>query len=247
MSEVRFLVLGDGLLGTEMVKQTGWRYFSRKKDGIDITKTSSYINLLRKYSHVINCIGYTNTRDDTRDKHFDVNVKGAYYLAEACKGFGKKLIHISTDYVYANSTQVAKETDVPLPVANWYGQSKVMADAIIESVFPKEEDYLILRGTFKPKPYPYEKAWSNLVGNFDYVDVIASLMIKLIVNDAYGIYNVGTERKSLYTLAQQTNPDVIPHDDTYEANKYIRPYWTEMDLTKMYNFFREKGINFETP
>jgi len=242
MGEIRFLVLGDGLLGSEIVKQTGWRYFSRKKDGIDITQTSTYINLLRNYTHVINCIGYTNTRDNTRDKHFDVNVKGAYYLAEACKGFRIKLIHISTDYVYANSPDKAKETDVPLPVANWYGQSKVMADSIIQAVIPNEQEYLILRGTFKTRPYPYDKAWSNLVGNFDYVDVMASLFIKLIQNDACGIYNVGTERKSLFTLAQQTKPDVMPHDDTYETNKYIRPYWTEMDLTKMHNFFKEKGI-----
>lgn len=244
MGQVKFLVLGDGLLGTEIVKQTGWKYFSRKKDGIDITQTSTYANLLRNYSHVINCIGYTNTRDNTRDAHFDVNVKGVYYLAELCKGYRIKLIHISTDYVYANSSHPAKETDVPLPVANWYGQSKVIADNIIQSVFDKEEDYLILRGTFKKKPYPYEKAWHNLVGNFDYIDVMANLFIKLIQNGAYGIYNVGTERKSLYTLAQQTNPDVLPHDDTYEQSKYLRPYWTEMDLTKMHNFFKEKGIEY---
>ena len=243
MGEVKFLVLGDGLLGTEIVKQTGWRYFSRKKDGIDITKTSTYANLLRNYTHIINCTGYTNTRDDTRDKHFSVNVQGVYYLAELCKGFNKKLIHISTDYVYANSKHPAKETDVPLPVANWYGQSKVIADNIIQSVMMDEKDYLILRGTFKKKPYPYEKAWINLVGNFDYVDVMANLFIKLIQNDAYGIYNVGTERKNLYTLAKQTNPNVLPYDDTYETNKYIRPYWTEMDLTKMNNFFKEKGID----
>lgn len=28
---IKPLVLGDGLLGTELVKQTGWDYISRKK------------------------------------------------------------------------------------------------------------------------------------------------------------------------------------------------------------------------
>ena len=28
------LVLGDGILGSEFVKQTGWDYLSRKKDNI---------------------------------------------------------------------------------------------------------------------------------------------------------------------------------------------------------------------
>ena len=32
----RHLVLGDGLLGKELVKQTGWDYISRKKDMMDL-------------------------------------------------------------------------------------------------------------------------------------------------------------------------------------------------------------------
>lgn len=247
MRQIRFLVLGDGLLGSEIVKKTGWRYFSRKRDLIDITQTSSYANLLRNYTHVINCIGYTNTRDNTKGKHFEVNVKGVYNLAQLCKGFGNKLIHISTDYVYANSVMNASEEDVPVPLANWYGQSKAMADAMIQSVFDIEIQYLILRGTFKKRPYQYKKAWYNLIGNFDYIDVIADLMIKLIVNDAYGIYNVGTERKSLYSLALQTNPDVIPYDGFYTSESYegLRPYDTTMNLDKIHNFFNKKGIKYE--
>ena len=34
------LILGDGLLGSEIVKQTGWDYASRKKDGIDFTSVT---------------------------------------------------------------------------------------------------------------------------------------------------------------------------------------------------------------
>ena len=36
------LILGDGLLGTELVKQTGWDYISRKKDGIDFKDIKTY-------------------------------------------------------------------------------------------------------------------------------------------------------------------------------------------------------------
>jgi dTDP-4-dehydrorhamnose reductase len=237
MRPIRFLVLGDGLLGSEIVKQTGWRYFSRKKDGIDITKTSSYANLLAKYTHVINCIGYTDTRDNTPDKHMEVNVKGVYYLAKLCEGFHNKLIHISTDYVYAFSPQNATEKDLPVTLPNWYGHSKVMADSLIQAMFPDEQSYLILRGTFKPTPYTHEKAWYNLTGNFDYVDVMANLMIRLIMNDAYGIYNVGTEKKNLYELAKRTKPDVQMDEGMYSHTGYHRPYNTTMNLTKMNEFF----------
>ena len=34
--EKKILILGDGLLAKELIKQTGWDYISRKKDGFDI-------------------------------------------------------------------------------------------------------------------------------------------------------------------------------------------------------------------
>ena len=55
------LILGDGLLGSELVKQTGWNYISRKKDGIDFTDYSTYEYLLESYNEIINCIAYTDT------------------------------------------------------------------------------------------------------------------------------------------------------------------------------------------
>ena len=42
---MKILILGNGLLGSEIQKQTGWDLISRKKDGFDITKPNLY-NLL---------------------------------------------------------------------------------------------------------------------------------------------------------------------------------------------------------
>ena len=64
----KILILGDGLLGSELVKQTGWDYVSRKKDNIDFTDWTSYKNKLGRYDQIINCIGYTNTYDENRGK-----------------------------------------------------------------------------------------------------------------------------------------------------------------------------------
>ena len=51
---MKVLVLGDGLLGNEVCKQTGWNYISRKKDGIDFTNIESYVNFLSGYDCVFN-------------------------------------------------------------------------------------------------------------------------------------------------------------------------------------------------
>ena len=55
---MKVLVLGDGLLGSEIVKQTNWDYISRKKDGFDITKNDFNFD---GYDVIINCIAFTNT------------------------------------------------------------------------------------------------------------------------------------------------------------------------------------------
>jgi hypothetical protein len=82
-----------------------------------------------------------------------------------------------------------------------------MAD---EYLISKNVNFLICRCSFKPNPFPYDTAWINHIGNFDYVDVISSLIIKLINSHATGVFNVGTEIKSIYNLALKTNPSVIP-------------------------------------
>ena len=58
--------------------------------------------------------------------------------------------------------------------------------------------------------FPYDKAWVNQLGNFDYVETICEQMVGLINKDKNGIYNIGTEMKSMYDLAKKTNPNVIP-------------------------------------
>ena len=62
------LILGDGWLGTDLVKQTGWDYISRKKDGIDFTDINSYKDHMFGYDEIINCIACTNTYDESKKK-----------------------------------------------------------------------------------------------------------------------------------------------------------------------------------
>jgi dTDP-4-dehydrorhamnose reductase len=92
-----------------------------------------------------------------------------------------------------------------VPANNWYTYYKLLADEYISFTNP---DYLICRCSFKSKPFEFESAWIDQVGNFDYVDIISDLIIKLINKNTTGIYNVGTELKTMYDLAKQTNPNV---------------------------------------
>lgn len=221
---MKYIILGDGILGTELHKQTGWDYFSRKKDKFDITNDDFIkVPLLGVNVTLINCIAYTDTYSKDKTPHWDVNVVGVKNLLEYCKEWGCKLVHISTDYIYTYSTPNASEQDVPVHCNNWYGYTKLVSDALVQL---DSSEHLVIRETHKPTPFPYDKAWTNQIGNFDYVDKIASLIIKLVKQNCKGVYNVGTEVKSIYDLALKTKnvqpsnkPDDVPSNTTMNLLK----------------------------
>ena len=68
------------------------------------------------------------------------------------------------------------ENDIPIHSDNWYSYTKLLADAYIEL---RSKNYLICRETHKPKPFPYESAWVDQIGNFDYIDKISGRKIIL--------------------------------------------------------------------
>ena len=217
------VIFGNGLLGTELNKQSGWAMVNLEDDGVDITDNMSYHTFLRDYDTVINCIGYTDTGDNTRDKHWAVNYKGVIGLVDRCNIYGVKLVHMSTDYIYANANNFAKESDVPVHYDNWYTYTKLLADGYVQAM---SNDYLMFRTSFKPNPFPWDAAWQNLQGNFDYVDKIVPLMIKLIDKGSTGVYNIGGGIKTMYELAKETNENVV------QIASPSPPYDVSMDLSK---------------
>ena len=226
------VVLGDGLLGGEITSQVLWEYISRKQDGIDFNKTDWYYRM-KTYDVVVNCIGCTDTYSQERDKHWQTNYIGLMNLVDYCNDNEKKLIHISTDYIYSDSQENASEKDIPVHNRTWYAYTKLLSDAYVQA---RANNYLLIRASFKPTPFPYDKAIVTQVGNFDYVDVIAELIIKLINKNACGIYNVGTETKRIYDLAIQTNPEAIAA--FWEINPFM-PKNVTMNVSKMENFLNE--------
>ena len=220
------LILGDGLLGSELVNQTGWDYISRKKDGIDFTDYSTYKRFLQPYDEIINCVAHTDTYDKNREKHWNVNYKSVSDLVDICNHWNQKLIQISTDYIYSNSKSNASELDVPVHCENWYGYTKLLSDGYVQL---KSENYLLIRTSFKKEPFDYPKGWM-IKGNFDYTSKISELIIKLVESDCNGIYNVGTETKTLYELGKKTNPNIEP---TYDYIDETVPDDISMNLEKL--------------
>lgn len=242
---MKILVLGDGKLGSEIVKQTKWDYISRKKDGFDITNNKDITDTLLeihhgtivtpKYDIVVNCIANTDTYSEDKEAMHKVNYEAVTILSDVCNAYKMKLVHISTDYVYAGSVNNATEEDMPVPSNNWYTYYKLLADEYISLT---NSNHLVCRCSFKTRPFEFKYAWYNQIGNFDYVDTIADLIIKLINKDAQGIYNVGTEVKTMLDLAKQTKPETQPSQKPDHVPGNI-----SINLSKLQIFLNENTSN----
>jgi len=220
----KILILGNGLLGKEIKKQTGWDITSRKH-GFDINYPLMYPKFLAKYTTLINCVACTDTYSTVKDEHWKTNYESVYHLTNYCNKHEIKLVHIGTDYMYANNRKESPtENDVPVHDENWYSYTKLLGDGIIQML---SNNYLLCRCGHKPHPFPFATAFIDKVGNFDYVSEITKLIVQLVKQNACGVYNVGTEKKNMFELAQRSNsavkigytPENIPKDTTMSLDK----------------------------
>ena len=185
-----------------------------------------------EFSAIVHCAAYTDvpgaeTPDGNRSAA-ETNIIGTYNMANLAKTLGLPLIYISTDYVYSGTGVYGgyTEADAPKPF-NYYGHTKHMGEAFVQ-----EPDDLIIRTSFKPnEPWVYTHAFSDLYTSADYVDIIAPMINALIISGECGIYNVGTERKSIYDLAAARNSHIskmsknslgfdLPDDVSMNTDKY---------------------------
>ena len=183
---------GSGKLGTLLQKYLD-SFDAPSHEELDVIKPIVPNDI---YTMVVHCAAYTNVREAEKEhvKCIEINYKGTRNLRNAYKFI---------PFVYISSEYASVDNDT------WYGLSKAMG----EFATKEYEPYLILRTYFKPKPFPYDKAFIDQYTQGDYVDVIAELIAKEINKwdrkTSQTIY-VGTGRKTVYQLAIKTRPDVKP-------------------------------------
>ena len=151
------IILGYGILGKELVKQSGWDYLSRSLNkNFNFKNSNSYKEIISSYNTVINCIANTDTYSQDKEEHWNVNYKSVSDLINICNKNNQKIIHISTDYIYSGSVSNASITDVPVHNQTWYGYTKLLGDAHVQL---KANHYLIIRCGHKSKPFIHDKAF----------------------------------------------------------------------------------------
>lgn len=200
---MKIVVTGKtGLLST-IIADISPSVIGLSKEEYDISD-SSIINKLNTINPdiIIHAGAVTNSNEVTSNpiQAINVNVIGTANMAKYCIDFGKRLVYISTDYVYDSKRSNHKETDALLPY-NEYAWTKLGGECSVRQV----KNHVIIRTSFGSSKFPYDVAWDNLITNKDYVDVIAPKILDVATSDFIGIINIGTTPKSIYEYAVQRN------------------------------------------
>ena len=128
------------------------------------------------------------------------NIIGTANIAEYCLINNKRLVYISTDYIYPGEKGDYKETDPILPNNN-YAWTKLGGECSVRLI----PNHLIIRTSFGPSKFPYPEAWDNQIVSKDYVDVITPMILKSTKSNVIGILNIGTYSKTIFEYASKRN------------------------------------------
>ena len=111
---------------------------------IDITIPDACHDAVAGHDLVINCAAYTavDAAEDDEGTAFTVNAVGPANLARACAQSGVRLVHISTDYVFAGDATRPYTEYAPQAPRSAYGRTKAAGEWAVRAELP-ERHYLV--------------------------------------------------------------------------------------------------------
>jgi dTDP-4-dehydrorhamnose reductase len=198
-----FLTGGSGTLGNELIK------ISKAHDVEFVAPPSKYCDICNPYqinNHikesgcdtVVHSAAITNVKATENDPSlaWGVNVLGTINILKSCKDLGKKLVFISTDYVF-DGEKGNYTIDDPINPLSKYAKTKAAAELIVRTY----ENSLVIRTSFFGYDFPYEAAFVDQWSSKDYVDIIAPKVMEVVLSDRLGIVHIGNERRTIYDIA----------------------------------------------
>ncbi len=216
---------GSGLLGTE-IRTLDNTLIAPTTRELNITAPATIEQAMETYHSDGVLLLATATKAPDHEKNPELglrtNIIGTANIALACQKFGVKLVYTSTDYLYVGKGP-HKETEPILPPYR-FGWSKVGGECAVQLI-PK---FLIVRLSFGPVPYPWEKVYDDQYNSKLYVDEIAPLVLAAARSNAVGIMNIGGPRTSLADYARRTRPDI----QTIPTPAWV-PRDTSLDISVM--------------
>ena len=172
--------------------------------------------------------------EDNPKLSIKTNIIGTSNVVLMCERYNKKIVYISTDYVYEGTDGNYKEKDALKPFTK-YSWSKLGGECAVQMY----DNHLILRMAMNKKPFPHPKALIDMKKSLMWIKDAASVTLKLL--DETGTINVGGKSQSVYDFVKEENPKIKPIllDDIPDVNMATD---CSMDTTKMKMLLKMKKV-----
>ena len=216
-----FTIGGSGLVGTrliEILEEKGHAIDDLSlTNGVDITDPASLdiIKSDKEHEVVLHIAAKADVEGCEKDKElgeegaaYKINVIGTKNVADACKVSNKKMLYISTDYVFDGKKEPPykyKEDDEPDPV-NWYAMTKYKGEVVVREAgvafailrigYPYRQDVFALKNDFVHaimKRLANKQPIAAVTDHYmtpTFIDDIAYAIDTVLAKDAAGIYHV---------------------------------------------------------
>jgi dTDP-4-dehydrorhamnose reductase len=240
MSKNKILVTGgDGLLGTELKKELKEADYPSVKE-FDVTKYRQMDNYLKnkKPEAIFHAAAFTSPPkiDEDPIKALDTNIIGTASIVKLAMKYNIRLVYICTDYVFKGDVGNYKEDDPIYPV-NKYAWSKLGGECAVRLY----DNSLIIRTSFGPNVFPYEKAFSDQWTSRENVTTISKKIIKLLKSDLIGTIHIGGKRKSVYEYAKGLDKKKEIGKISIKDVNFIAPCDTSLNCNKFKKLLK-KGL-----
>jgi dTDP-4-dehydrorhamnose reductase len=276
-----FTIGGSGLVGSRIAELLQGTYTLNDlslTNGVDITDPSSLDRIKDDKEHeiILHIAAKADVDGCEKDKElgeegaaYKINVGGTQNVVDVCKASNKKLLYISTDFVFNGKKEPPykySEEDTPDPI-NWYAETKYKGEevvknaginyAILRIAYPFRADEFLLK---KDIVHAVMNQLSNnlpITGVTDhlmtptFIDDIAFAIEAIIKNKATGIYHcVGSQSLSPYDafilIADKFGYDKSLITKTtreeYFKGKALRPFNLSLNNAKI----KKLGVSMRT-
>jgi len=228
---------GSGLLGSEFRKIAPNINYPSSAD-FNVTDYDQ----MEKYAKSIDCrllihaAAFTSPPEIDKDplKAIEVNIIGTSNVVKLCMEFDARLIYICTDYVFKGDEGNYKE-DAPVYPVNKYAWSKLGGECAVR-LYDKS---LVIRTSFGPNVFPYEKAFVDQWTSRESVSAIAMKISELIDKNVTGVLHIGGPKRTVFEYAKSLDETRVIEELSINDVNFVVPVDTSLNCDKYNEIIKE--------
>jgi dTDP-4-dehydrorhamnose reductase len=227
---------GSGLLGRAIRRVRPDALFPTSSE-FDVTDYSQMHEWVRdrSLSVLVHAAALTSPPkvDQAPQRALEVNVIGTANVVRLCSELGLRLVYISTDYVFRGDRGGYREDDELHPV-NKYAWSKLGGECAVRLY----DNALIVRTSFGPDIFPYEKAFADQWTSRQSVSSTAGDILRAVDSGLVGVLHIGGARRTVLDYARGLDLARTIQPLSINDVSFSVPKDTSLDTTR---FQREVG------